>query len=210
MSYIQESRYSSKATRPATTCSQSKLHIMKHAFLFLFVAALVSCNAPEDKTAKDEPKVAGAADTSSTRIDYAYTIEHPDQWVTGSRENTKMVLASLKKWEMGDFDGALENFGDSVQLNFDRWESKMPRDSVKAMFAAERKNYKSMQIIMDDFESVKSKDGTKEYVSLWYKQKSQDNKGTWDSVSVMDDLLIRNGKIVSIDEKLRHYPVKKN
>jgi len=68
---------------------------------------------------------------------------------------------------------------------------------------------KNVKVIMDDFESVKSKDGTKEYVSLWYKQKKQDLKDKWDSLEVMDDLLIKNGEIVSIDEKTRHYPAKK-
>jgi hypothetical protein len=68
---------------------------------------------------------------------------------------------------------------------------------------------KNMSIIMDDFESVISKDRKNEYVSLWYKQKWQDAKGVWDSLSVMDDLKIKDGKIASIDEKIRHYPKKK-
>ena len=61
---------------------------------------------------------------------------------------------------------------------------------------------------MHDYETVKSKNGKKEYVSMWYNQKWQDAKGTWDSVFCMDDLKIENGKIVSIDEK-RRKPAKK-
>lgn len=59
---------------------------------------------------------------------------------------------------------------------------------------------------MDDWESVKLKDGSREYVSLWYKEITTDKKGKTDSVFVMDDLLIKNGKIVSIDQKIRHFP----
>jgi hypothetical protein len=52
---------------------------------------------------------------------------------------------------------------------------------------------------------VKSKDGTQEYVSMWYKQKWQDQKGNWDSVVCMDDMKFVNGKIASIDEKRRKF-----
>jgi hypothetical protein len=68
---------------------------------------------------------------------------------------------------------------------------------------------KAMQINMHDFESVKSKDGKEEYVSLWYTQKWQDQKDVWDSMSVMDDMRIENGKIVLLDEKTRKFAKKK-
>ena len=66
-----------------------------------------------------------------------------------------------------------------------------------------------MQILMSDFESVRSKDGKTEFVYLWYKQKFQDQNGKWDSISGMDDVKIKNGKIIEIDEKIRLYPKKK-
>ncbi|MFL5774024.1 MAG: hypothetical protein ACJ75F_12755 [Flavisolibacter sp.] len=183
---------------------------MKQAFLILVVAgSFCSCNSSDQASANDTDETKVAAATDTTAMNYAYTIEKPDQWVTGSRENTRMVLASLKNWENGDMKAAINDFADTVKLEFDGYEAKLPRDSVMVMFQNERKMVKSVQVIMDDFESVKSKDGTKEYVSLWYKQKKQDLKDKWDSLEVMDDLLIKNGEIRSIDEKTRHYPAKK-
>jgi hypothetical protein len=190
---------------------------MKRTCFFLIIAScFAACNNSESGTSNEDTKssdakVAGASDETNDekKMDYAYTIEKPDQWERGSRENTKMVLASLKGFEKGDMDAAVKDFADTVELRFDAWEAKIPRDSVKKVFAKSWSEMKNMSIIMDDFESVISKDKKNEYVSLWYKQKWQDAKGAWDSLSVMDDLKIKDGKIASIDEKIRHYPKKK-
>jgi hypothetical protein len=102
----------------------------------------------------------------------------------------------------------MKSFADSVHLQFDELDQKFSRDSVQKMFAADRKNLKSMKIDMHDFETVKSTATGKQYVSLWYVQKWEDLKGAMDSVSVMDDLEIKDGKIISIDEKRRRFPKK--
>jgi hypothetical protein len=175
--------------------------------LFLAIGTIVSCNSGDKKTS-NEAQVKSVA-TEEPKMDYAYTIEHPDNWVTGSRENTKMVLQSLKDYEMGNIDAAVEPFADSVSLLFDGYEAKLSKDSLKAAFTADRKMSKSLQINMHDFESVKSKDGKTEYVSMWYTQKWEDQKGKWDSASMMDDVKIINGKIAEIDEKMRHFAKKK-
>jgi hypothetical protein len=183
---------------------------MRQMILMICVAGLcTACN--NSATSKDDSKTTDAkvANASDQKMDYAYTIEHPDQWEMGSKMHTQTVLASLKAFENGDMEAATKDFADTVQLLFDGFDAKVSRDSAKAILTQSRKQNKSMKVIMDDFESVKSKDGTAEYVSLWYKEKTQDQKGTWDSLSVMDDLRIKDGKIASIDEKVRHYPKKK-
>ena len=76
------------------------------------------------------------------------------------------------------------------------------------MFIRDRSQYKTVSVNMHDFESVKSKDVDKQYVSLWYVQKWEDQKGMMDSLSMMDDLEIKNGKIISIDQKSRRFPKK--
>ena len=62
---------------------------------------------------------------------------------------------------------------------------------------------------MHDFESVISKDKKEEYVTLWYTEINTDKKGKMDSVAIINDLKISNGKIVSLDEAIRHFPIKK-
>ena len=62
---------------------------------------------------------------------------------------------------------------------------------------------------MHDFESVISKDKKDEYVTMWYVQTTTDKKGKVDSVAVINDLKISNGKIVTLDEAIRHFKPKK-
>ena len=59
---------------------------------------------------------------NESKMDYAYTIENRDQWEWGSKDNTKIVLQSLKDWENGDYDAAVRNFADTVELKFDGFE----------------------------------------------------------------------------------------
>ena len=188
---------------------------MKQALLFLLAAGtLAACNSNDQSMARSDAKpadttAATATTASGPQMDYAYTINHPDEWERGSKENTKMALASLKKWENGDVAGATKDFADTVALRFDAWEKLLPRDSAKMVLQGQRNMTHNVHIDMEDFESVKSKDGKREYVSMWYKQKWQDHTGVWDSISVMDDVRIRNGKISEIDEKTRHFAKKK-
>jgi len=172
--------------------------------LLLAIGALAACNS----TDKTEAQVKSAT-TEEPKMDYAYTIDHPDQWERGSRENTKMVLQALKDYENGNVEASLAAFADSVELRFDEMMGKFSKDSVRAMFTQNRNSLKSMKVDMDDFESVKSKDGKEQWVSLWYKEKWEDQKGNWDSAVIMNDMKIVNGKIAVLDEKTRRFPKKK-
>lgn len=170
----------------------------------LFIGAmglLTSCN--------DKPEaVVQSATTAEEKVVYAYTIEKPDNWVTGSKQNTKLVLQSLKDFETGNVDASLNAWGDSVQLKGDYMDVKVSRDSLSSIFKSWRSKYKNMEIKMNDWESVKSLDGKVEYVSLWYVEKTEDQQGKWDSLTFMEDYKIENGKIVELDSKIRHFPKK--
>jgi hypothetical protein len=181
---------------------------MKQKLFLLFVAGLFAACNSDTKTASDEAKVKTAS-TEEPKMEYAYTIEHPDNWETGPRENTKLALQALKDFETGNIEACLTAFADSVELRFDEMEGKFSKDSVRAMFTRQRSSLKDLKIDMSDFESVKSKDGSEQYVSLWYKEKWQGQNGVWDSLSMMDDVKIENGKIILLDEKARRYAKKK-
>ena len=77
------------------------------------------------------------------------------------------------------------------------------------MFTEGWKNTASVKIVMGDYESVISKDKKDEWVTLWYKQIVTDKKGKVDSMSVVNDAKIENGKITVLDEKTRKFPVPK-
>lgn len=176
---------------------------MKKVFLILLGGVVfTSCN--NKGTSANE----ATTDTSGTtavaqKMDYPYTIDHPDNWEMGSNQNTMVALSALKAYEKGNVDESLKNFGDSVQIQFDGLDTKLSNDSLKAFFAKGRSGFKSMDIKMDDWESVVSKDKKDEWVTLWYRQKWEDAKGKMDSADVINDLKMKDGKIVRLDEYTR-------
>lgn len=180
---------------------------MKRLFACLSLAALFACNSSDKSTAEVNPGETKVASMSIKEL--PYEVKDWGDWQTGSMENVKTVMQSLKDFETGDIAASVKNFADSAELRFDDINGKFSKDSIQKMFTKFRGMSKEVKIEMEDFETVKSKDGKYEYVSLWYKQKWQDEKGNWDSVICMDDVRIQDGKIVVLDEKLRHFPKKK-
>ena len=69
--------------------------------------------------------------------------------------------------------------------------------------------YDSFKINMHDWETVKSTNTDDEWVSLWYTQIYKEKDGKLDSVNVMDDVKIKDGKIVDISRYVRRFPQKK-
>ena len=165
-----------------------------------------SCKPANTETAGSDSTI--DAGSQEKDVQYAYTIEHPDNWETGDKKNTVVVLNSLKAFENGDLEASMQGFADTVRIEMDGFEATLSKDSLKAMFTRERGKLKSMKIDMEDWESVVSKDKSLEYVSLWYKQYYTDAGGKTDSIECMDDIRMKNGKIVLLNEKIRHYPSK--
>ena len=169
--------------------------------ILLPMGMLIACNqATEKKEEKTEP---------AAKPNYAYTIEKPDNWEIGSTKNTEIALASLKAFENNKLDESLQGFADTVRWRADLMDGKFTKDSMKAMFANAWSQMASMKIELKDFESVISKDKKDEYVTLWYVQTTTDKKGKTDSIAVINDLKMSNGKIVALDEATRRFPVKK-
>ena len=56
---------------------------------------------------------------------------------------------------------------------------------------------------MQDWESVISKDKNEEYVTIWYRQYGENEDGKKDSIDVINDLKMKNGKIIGLDEYRR-------
>lgn len=182
---------------------------MKQHFFVFISLVMLACN--QSKTADQEKmgSMAPVTDNDSmatTPMEYAYKIDHPDNWVPGDPNNTKIVLQGLKDYENGNIEEAVKAFADTVDFRADGFIGRMSNDSLKSFLKEGRSAYKTLKIDMRDWESVKSKDGSEEYVSLWYNQTWEEKNGMKDSASVMDDLKMKNGKIIELDEKIRHFP----
>lgn len=176
---------------------------MKKIFMiFLGAISFTACN---NKSSTSTEATTDSTATSSTteKVNYPYTIDHPDYWKIGSSENTQAALTALKAYEDGDVEKSVAQFGDSVRLQFDALDTTLSKDSLKAMFTRMRSNIKSMNVKMSDWESVVSKDGKEEWVTMWYKQSWEDNNGKQDSAAYIDDVQLKNGKIIRLDEYTR-------
>jgi len=170
-------------------------------FLTLLTAGMIfiSCKNGSNSTTADS-KDSTASATTSQKMDYPYTIDHPDNWEVGSQQNTFNALSALKAWENRNMDESLKYFGDSVRVRFDGIDKKVSKDTLRSMITP-APNMKYV-VKMEDWESVISKDKKDEYVTIWYRQ-YDDADGKKDSVDVINDLKMKDGKIVGLDEYRR-------
>lgn len=170
--------------------------IMKKMTLLLVALMLSSCTKKAETT-KNETAEATA------KMDYPFTIKKPDNWEVGSSDNTMIALKALKSYEDGNLDETIKYFGDSVELKFDGIDKKVSNDSLKAFLAEGRSNYKTIKERVEDWESVISKDKTEEWVTIWYTNITENKAGVKDSTATVNDIKLKNGKIIRLDEYTR-------
>jgi PBP1b-binding outer membrane lipoprotein LpoB len=173
---------------------------MKKIHLLLISALLITA-------CQQAPKPDAAA--SSPTPNYPYKIKHPDNWdIDTSHNNTMVALNALKSYETMDTALMKKCFADSITLNLDSFTFKGTNAQFIKMamtMGASMKNYK---IDMKDWEAVVSKDKTEEWVTVWYTQHWANATGKTDSVQYVDDVKLKGGKIIKIDEYGRHFPKK--
>lgn len=171
---------------------------------------MVGCNDTANNAEVKKADSATVATPSAESYDYPYTPQQPYRdWQPGDQKHAVMAMKALKAYETGDIVTCVGFFGDTVDLRFDYYQARLSNDSLKKSFTDSRSKLSAIKITMQDWESVISKDKTTEYVTMWYKEVSTDKKGKADSVAVIDDAKIVNGKIVELDQKIQHYPTGK-
>lgn len=171
-------------------------------FLLLIVAIgfLTACNTSNSSS------VDGKSDSKSAyrdvqKMDYPYTIDHPDYWEIGSQENTMIALKSLKAWENKNMDECMSYYADSIHLSFDGLDKKVSNDTLRSWITTPA-SILSHSIKMQDWESIISTDKTKEFVTLWYREYMETAKGK-DSIDVVNDFEIKDGKIIGLDQYIK-------
>lgn len=142
--------------------------------------------------------------------DYPYQLKETyKDWQAGKQENAIMVLKMVKAWENKNAAECASYFADTVTMNMDYFAGKMPNDSILAFVESGYANNESITVEMQDWESVVSADGKDEWVTLWYKQTIVDKDGKSETLNIVNDAKIENGKIVLFDEYIQHLPMEK-
>ena len=182
---------------------------MKQFILIICLGvAFVSCNnASTTSTGTDST---GTTVKSADEPKLPFPLQQPYRnWQMNSSDNAVAAMAGLKTFVDKDFAGLAAAIGDSVEFHFDYYAATLSRDSAVKMLTAQRAMYTDLVITMYDYESVISADKKDEWVTMWYKQTWKNDKGVADSLAVTDDCKMKNGKMIELDERSQHYPVKK-
>lgn len=182
----------------------------KLSILAAMVILIFACKQNSEPTEVAKTPETKPAEAVAEAIIYPYKPTTPYRdWEIGSQKNTVLAMNGLKAFENGDIAGTLAYFADSCQMVFDGYDAKLDKKGMEKFFSEERARYSNMKVVMQDWESVISKDKTAEYVTLWYKQINTMKNGKVDSVNVVNDLKFANGKVVILDEKTQKFPAKK-
>lgn len=184
---------------------------MKKIFFPLVLVIFFACNEADNDDAMGA--IIPVDDTTTmneTAMNYAYTRTSTSNYKMGDPAQIQMVLSSLKAWENNNIDETVKHFGDSVELYFDNFYAKLSKDSLKHFFTKSRGELDSVKIVMHDWETVKSTNDDNEWVSLWYTEITKPKNGKWDSLAIMDDVKVKDGKIIEITQYSRRFAPKKN
>lgn len=149
------------------------------------------------------------ATTAKEQVALPYSVEKTPDWEKGDDNNIVVAMNALKAFETNDLNNIGQYFADTVEFYYDNGAFKGSRDSLVKMMKTYRDDYSKVSVKMHDYESVKSKSRNEEWVGLWYTEIHTDKKGKTDSVMVMDDLRIVNGKVAELDSKTRRLAPKK-
>ncbi|MEO6681783.1 MAG: hypothetical protein ABIN48_03070 [Ginsengibacter sp.] len=178
-----------------------KKHILDLLMVLSGTLLFISCNYVTTSTSEDKNN-SPSNTVNQQEMNYPYTIRHPDYWEIGSQQNTMNALSALKAWENKNFDETMKYFADSVKISFDGIDKTLSNDSLKAMFMPDS-TMKNWSVKMQDWVSVISKDKMEEYVTLWYREYWESAKGSKDSVDIINDLKMKDGKIIALDQYSR-------
>lgn len=174
---------------------------MKKILLLLLPATmLLACNNEPSTT--ETSKSDSTSTTTSENVSLPYTVERTPDWERGDNANVAVAMNTLKAFEVNDMNAIQQYLADTVEFYADNFIFKGSKDTLSKLMGEWRSGMDSLSINMQDYESVKSKGRGEEWVGLWYTEVNT-IKGKTDSMMVMDDIRIVNGKVVVIDSKMR-------
>jgi hypothetical protein len=143
---------------------------------------------------------------TTEKLSYPFTPRYSINWQPGDEKNALIVLNCLKKYVAGDLNGAFENIADTVTFIGDQFYFNGKKDSLIKIFTGIRGDFATLSKDFDSWMTTYYPDKKDTWVTLWYTERWTDKKGKKDSLYYVDDVRMRNGKILEYDEKIRRFP----
>lgn len=178
------------------------MKLLTKQFLMLSLCGFIFTACKDSKSTDTKTSIDSVVNVVTTeKVDYPYTIKNPDNWELGTQQNTLAALTALKAWENKNMDLTMNYFADSIDVAFNGFEKKISNDSLRAMITPD--SLITNRVKMQDWESVISKDKKEEYVTLWYREYTDNSKGKSDSIDIIDDIKMKDGKITGLQQYQR-------
>jgi hypothetical protein len=157
----------------------------KMLFAVLALATIASCNNEK----KNDDK------TMSDNITLPYKAGYSD-FKMGDPNHTKLVLDFIKTFEENRLVDGKPMLNDSVAVDFaDGNKFKGPADSLISMGKQIRAGYSAYKFTIDACMAVHANDKNEDWVLVWNKAYTTDQKGKIDSAGGHSYWQIKNGKI---------------
>lgn len=170
------------------------------SLLFIVALFFTACQTKETKSTESV-----LADSTS----YPYTIKKMQSWeMNADSKNALTAMVLIKTFENLDTAAMGKILADSVSFDLDGYKFKGTKPEFLNQIQSEFAKMSSFKIEMQDMESVVNKDKSEEWVSLWYTQISTTKEGKSDTISLYNDIKIKEGKVVRLSEYVQH-PMKK-
>ena len=167
---------------------------MKRSLILLTaISVFMACN--NDKK-KDDKMGDDKKDTKmSEKVNLPYEADYAD-FKMGDPNNTKLVLDFYKVFEENRLADGRSMLNDSVSVNFADGNKFMgTADSLLALGKQVRASYSAYKVKIDACLSVHANDKNEDWVLLWNKEYTTDQKGKVDSAQGQSYWQIKNGKI---------------
>lgn len=175
---------------------------MKQSLLLFFSCIIIfGCNNGPNQEAD---KIDSTA--KKEMLTYPFTAKYSLNWQPGDEKNAVLVLNSFKKYIDGDIKGSFAYFADSIEFIANKFHFVGKKDSLESIMTPMRAEAGSMFVQPDTWITTYYPDKNDTWVTIWSTQKWTDKKGKMDSVYLVDDVLVKDGKITQIDEKQRLFP----
>jgi hypothetical protein len=167
---------------------------MKRLLILLAtISIMMACN---NEKKKDDKMGDDKKDTKmSDKINLPYQVEYAD-FKMGDPNHTKLVLDFYKTFEENRMDDGKAMLNDSVSVSFADGNKFMgPADSLLSLGKQVRGSFSAYKVTIDACMAVHSNDKNEDWVLIWNREYTTDQKGKVDSMGGHSYWQIKNGKI---------------